>query len=156
MTERPDAGLVLRPAATDDAAAVADVHLASRRAAAMPPGVHPEPEVRAWLAQRIGEDDVWVAELGGEVVGYARFTATWLDDLYVHPEHVRAGVGAALLDVVKVLRPEGFQLWVFEVNRPARDFYAAQGLVERERTDGSGNEERSPDIRMEWLPGLSP
>ncbi|MEZ0580966.1 N-acetyltransferase family protein [Nocardioides sp. MH1] len=146
--------LVLRPAAPDDALAVADVHLASRRAAAMPPGIHSDAEVRAWLARRMGEDDVWVAEVGGRVVGYARFTQTWLDDLYVLPDHAGAGVGGALLDLVKSLRPAGFGLWVFEMNLPARTFYARRGLVERERTDGSGNEERAPDVRMEW-PGRS-
>jgi GNAT superfamily N-acetyltransferase len=90
----------------------------------------------------------------GEVVGYARFTATWLDDLYVVPGHAGSGIGSALLDLVKSLRPGGFQLWVFEMNAPARAFYARHGLVERERTDGSGNEESAPDIRMEW-PGLA-
>ncbi|KAA1418006.1 GNAT family N-acetyltransferase [Nocardioides humilatus] len=142
--------MVLRPALPDDADAVADVQLASRRAASMPPGIHSDADVRAWLARRIGEDDVWVAEIDGLVVGYARFTPTWLDDLYVAPAHAGAGVGSALLDLVKSLRPQGFGLWVFEVNEPARAFYLRRGLVERERTDGSGNEEREPDVRMEW------
>ncbi len=38
---------------------------------------------------------------------------------------------------------------------PARAFYARHGLVELERTDGAGNEERAPDIRMAW-PGADP
>jgi chorismate mutase len=44
---------------------------------------------------------------------------------------------------------------VFEMNEPARRFYAHHGLVELERTDGSANEEKKPDIRMAW-PGLDP
>ncbi|WP_435769391.1 N-acetyltransferase family protein [Nocardioides sp. SYSU DS0651] len=147
-------GLVLRPAAAEDAAEVADVHLAARASAPMPASVHEEPEVRAWLTERIAEhgagQETWVAELDGRVVGYARFTATWLDDLYVDPQHAGRGIGSALLALVKSLRPHGFGLWVFESNRPARDFYGARGLAERERTDGSGNEEGAPDIRMEW------
>lgn len=140
----------LRPATPEDADAVARIHLAARAAASMPPGIHPPDEVRVWLAGRLAEDDVWVAEVDGAVVGYARFTATWLDDLYVSPAAQGTGVGTALLEVVKALRPGGFSLWVFEVNTPARRFYARHGLVERELTDGSGNEERAPDIRMEW------
>ncbi|HWJ81172.1 MAG TPA: GNAT family N-acetyltransferase [Nocardioides sp.] len=145
--------LLLRPATREDATAVADVHLAARAAAPMPPGIHTEDEVRTWLAQRLLVDDVWVAELDGQVAGYARFTETWLDDLYVAPAAQRRGVGGALLDVVKGLRPLGFSLWVFEVNAPARAFYLAHGLVEREHTDGADNEEKAPDLRMEWLPG---
>jgi chorismate mutase/GNAT superfamily N-acetyltransferase len=147
--------LTLRPAHPGDADAVADVHLASRRAAAMPPGVHPDDEVRTWLAGRLGRDEVWLAEHDARPVGYARFTRTWLDDLYVLPPYAGHGVGTALLDVVKAQRPRGFALWVFEQNHPARTFYAARGLVELERTDGSANEERAPDIRMAW-PGEEP
>lgn len=143
--------LLLRPAVPADAEAVAAVHLRARAASPMPPSVHPDAEVRAWLAGRIGSgDETWVAETGGRVVGYARFTRTWLDDLYVDPEHAGRGVGSALLDLVKARHPDGFALWVFAANEPARAFYAARGLVERERTDGAGNEEQAPDIRMSW------
>lgn len=152
VTDRTDRvpDLLLRPGTPEDADAIADVHLDARAAAPMPSSVHTPQEVRAWLAGRIGVDEVWVAEVDGEVVGYARFTETWLDDLYVAPGHARAGIGTALLDLVKSLRPTGFQLWVFETNEPAQAFYSAHGLLEQERTDGSENLEREPDIRMEW------
>jgi GNAT superfamily N-acetyltransferase len=147
----PDpADVTLRPAGPSDADVVAEVHLASRAAAPMPPGVHPEHEVRAWLASRLEADETWVAEAGGRVVGYVRMTETWLDDLYVLPAYAGQGVGSALLDLVKARRPGGFSLWVFESNTPARAFYAHRGLVERERTDGRDNEERAPDLRMSW------
>lgn len=147
--------LLLRPATDADAPAVAEVHLASRRAAAMPPPVHEDDDVRGWLAQRVREDEVWVADDDGHVVGYARLSEAWLDDLYVLPDHAGRGVGAALIEVAKARRPDGFCLWVFEVNVPARRFYARHGLVELERTDGSANEERAPDLRMAW-PGARP
>jgi GNAT superfamily N-acetyltransferase len=146
--------LVLRPAGPEDGSAVADVYLAARRAAvvsgAMPAPVHPEHEIRAWLADRLSHDETWVAEESGEVVAFARLTPEWLDDLYVHPDHAGAGIGSALLDLVKGLRPDGFGLWVFESNHGARRFYRRHGLVEVERTDGSGNEEGAPDVRVVW------
>jgi chorismate mutase len=74
----------------------------------------------------------------------------WLDHLFVHPEHLDAGIGSVLIELVKSLRPDGFSLWVFESNTGARRFYARHGLVELERTDGSGNEEKAPDVRMAW------
>jgi chorismate mutase len=148
--------LTLRPAAAGDAGAVAEVHLAARREASMPPGIHTDDEVRAWLAGRLqGDDEVWVAEIDGRVAAYARMTTTWLDDLYVAPHFARQGIGAALLDVAKSRRPDGFCLWVFEMNVPARAFYARHDLVELERTDGDGNEEKAPDIKMAW-PGRDP
>ncbi len=119
----------------------------------MPPGVHPDEEVRAWYA---GWDlavlDVWLAEDGTGPVGFAAVKGAWLESLYVVPSAAGTGVGSALLDLVKGLCPDGFELWVFEMNEPARRFYTARGLVELERTDGQDNEERAPDIRMGWLP----
>ena len=154
MPTEPD--LTLRPAEVSDAAAVADVHLSARRTAAMPPPVHTDDDVREWLESRLrGTDTVWVAELDGVVGGYARFTASWLDDLYVAPGLAGRGIGSALLDLVKQQRPDGFCLWVFEMNTPAHAFYARRGLVELEHTDGSANEEKSPDIKMAW-PGSDP
>ena len=144
------ADVTLRPAAPEDIDAVVVVQMASRGAAAMPPGIHPEHEVREWLTERHRHDAIWVAEVGGAVAAYARFTATWLDDLYVAPDRAGQGLGTALLDLVKAQRPDGFCLWVFEMNTPARAFYARHGLVELERTDGSGNEEKQPDIKMAW------
>lgn len=154
-TESSPSGLTLRPATEADAQLVAAVHLAARRRAAMPPGTRTDAETFGWLASRIDRDDVWVAEHDGRVVGYARFTETWLDDLYVVPDHAGQGVGSALLDLVKAQRPGGFCLWVFEMNLAARAFYAGRGLIELERTDGSDNEERTPDVRLAW-PGADP
>ncbi|MCD4526355.1 GNAT family N-acetyltransferase [Nocardioides sp. cx-173] len=147
--------LVLRPGVASDAAALALVHLEARAAAPMPPSVHPELEVRAWLSGRLTTDEVWVAEYAGRVAGYARLTDAWLDDLYVAPGDARRGIGSALLDLAKSRRPGGFCLWVFESNAPARAFYARHGLVELERTDGSANEEKAPDLRLAW-PGEDP
>ena len=150
--------LVLRPATAADLPALAEIHLAARRAAgeAFPPGVHGDDEVRAWVSGwDLSTYDVWLASSGEQVAGYARCTPTWLDDLYVHPAHQGSGVGTALFDVVTTLLPGGFCLWVFESNAPARAFYRSRGCLELERTDGAANEERSPDIRVAW-PGPDP
>lgn len=147
--------LALRPALEDDGEVVAAIHLSSRRAAPMPAPVHTDAAVRSWLSGRLQADEVWLAELAGRPVGYLRLSAGWLDDLYVVPDAARQGVGSALLEVAKARLPDGFGLWVFEGNQPARAFYAQHGLLELEHTDGSGNEEREPDVRMVW-PGDAP
>ena len=150
--------LLLRPVTTSDLPAVAELHLAARHGAgdAFPPSVHPDHEARAWVAGwDLATYDVWMAERGGVPAGYARCTTTWLDDLYVHPDHQGHGVGSALFELVASARPDGFCLWVFESNAPARAFYRRHGCIELERTDGSANEERAPDIRVAW-PGADP
>lgn len=121
----------------------------------MPDSVHGEAGVQRWLEGRLASDEVWVAVAGDRTVGYVRFSGDWLDDLYVDPDHPRQGIGSALLGVARARMPGGFALWVFEENAPARAFYRSHGLVELERTDGSANEERSPDVRVVW-PGVDP
>jgi len=148
--------ITVRPGEPADLPAVAEVFLASRAGAvpAMPPIVHTPDEVRAYVGTwRLEADErrLWVAEdPDGAVLGFAELKRAWLDDLYVHPDAAGRGIGSTLLDVAKVAQPDGFCLWVFGSNAPARAFYARRGFVELERTDGSGNEEKAPDVKMAW------
>jgi ribosomal protein S18 acetylase RimI-like enzyme len=144
----------VRQAGPDDAIAIADLYTLARIHAVpqMPPALHTNAEDRAYVARRLTEDDVtmWVAELGDELLGFATCTPTFLDSLYIRPDLKGQGIGSLLLDVVEATHPDGYELWVFESNVGARRLYERRGLVEVERTDGSGNEEKSPDIRMAW------
>jgi GNAT superfamily N-acetyltransferase len=168
------ADMHLRPALDADAQAIATVLLRARSAAVaagnMPAAVHPASDmVRHVREDLLASREVWVAEAppGGvadspapvaeaaEVVAVMSLDDQWLDDLYVAPGHAGQGIGSALLDLAKALRPRGFDLWVFEVNTPARRFYERHGLVELDRTDGSGNDERAPDCRYGWRPSAA-
>jgi chorismate mutase/ribosomal protein S18 acetylase RimI-like enzyme len=160
VVEDGDLDLALRRGTTHDADVLAELFLAARSAAfpAMPPTIHPPEEVHTWFRELLDpghpghgpEQEAWVAEQDGEIVGYLVVTPEWLDSLYVHPDVTGQGIGSVLLDLVKGLRPDGFGLWVFQSNVAAQRFYRRHGLVEVERTDGSGNEEQAPDIKMVW------
>jgi len=43
-------------------------------------------------------------------------------------------------------------LWTFVSNVRAQRFYERHGFTVAERTDGSGNEEKAPDLRYVWRP----
>jgi GNAT superfamily N-acetyltransferase len=148
--------LSVRPATADDAQAIADLYTEARVHAVpqMPPALHTNAEDRAYVARRVVEPEVtmWVAERDGELLGFATCTPTFLDSLYIRADLKGQGIGSLLLDVVEATHPDGYELWVFVSNVDARRFYERRGLVEVERTDGSGNEEKSPDIRMAWRP----
>ncbi|TQL69211.1 L-amino acid N-acyltransferase YncA [Nocardioides albertanoniae] len=145
---------ILRPAEPEDIADIVRTYVETRAAAAMPAPIYPEKDIREWLAVKVlapqAGSEMWVAEVDGTVSAFAAFTQTWLDDLFVHPRAQGTGIGTMLLDLVKSLAPDGFGLWVFEMNTPARAFYARHGLREVERTDGSDNQEKAPDVRMSW------
>lgn len=154
-TDLPE--VTVREALPDEWAALADLYSDARRAAVpqMPPAVHSDEEHRDFYRRHIFEGDehsVWVAEAAGEVLGLAICTPTFLDGLYIRADSKGHGIGSLLLDVVDATHPDGYELWVFESNLGARRLYERRGLVEVERTDGSGNEERQPDIRMSRTP----
>ena len=121
-TEQSD--LSLRRAEPEDAEALADLYSAARVAAVpeMPPAAHTNAEDRVWMAGQLARTDreCWVAERDGQLVGYALLDAVWLDHLFVRAGATGQGIGTALLDLVKGLRPYGFSLWVFETNAGAR------------------------------------
>jgi GNAT superfamily N-acetyltransferase len=148
----------IRPATPADAPAVADVLITARAAdpVALPPLVHSPAATRAWVTDEVVRDrEVWVVD-DGTVVAFLALDDAWLDHLYVRPECAGLGIGSALLDLAKVLRPGGFGLWVFVSNTGAQRFYERRGLVEVERTDGRGNAEQAPDIHYAWVPGRAP
>jgi GNAT superfamily N-acetyltransferase len=149
--------ITVREALPDEWMLLADLYSEARRAAVpqMPPAAHTDEEHREYYRRQVFEDDghtVWVAEVAGEPLGFAVCTPTFLDGLYVRPDCTGQGIGSLLLDVVDATHPEGYELWVFESNLGARRLYERRGLVEVERTDGSGNEERAPDVRMARRP----
>lgn len=90
--------------------------------------------------------DLLVGERDGAAVGYALFFETYssflarptlyLEDLFVHPDHRKGGLGLALFRAVAteaVRRDCGRMEWaVLTWNRLAIDFYERQGAVSLE------------------------
>jgi GNAT superfamily N-acetyltransferase len=77
----------------------------------------------------------------------------WVDQLYVAPDRLGEGIGRRLLELAQSRAgADGLQLWTFQVNERARRFYERNGFELAEMTDGSGNEEREPDVRYVWRP----
>lgn len=152
-TESTDSAAARR-AGPQDAGTVADILIRSRRAAlgAIPAAVHSEAEIRGWVgAVVIPEREVWLMEeAGGRSLAVLVLDDDWVDQLYVDPEHTGRGWGTRLLELAKSRRPVGLQLWTFATNTGAQRFYRRHGFAVAETTDGSGNEEKAPDIRFVW------
>jgi GNAT superfamily N-acetyltransferase len=142
----------VRLAGPDDADAVAEVFIASFGTLTFLPMLHTDEETRAFVRGFVARDEVWVAEDGGRIVGMASLSKEMLDHFYVHPHAHGRGAGSALLDKAKERRPDGFTFWVFQQNENARRFYERRGCRLVRLTDGSGNEEKTPDALYEWKP----
>lgn len=141
----------LRRATVEDAPAVADVFLESFHATYAFPLAHPDDEVRGWVRDRLIPDhEVWVATERHGVVALLALAPGWVEQLYVAPDRLGQGIGGRLIAIAQERQPDLLQLWTFQINERARRFYERHGFVEVELTDGSGNQERQPDVRYEW------
>jgi ribosomal protein S18 acetylase RimI-like enzyme len=160
--------VTFRRAEVGDGAAVAAVFGAARSEMAYLPALHTPDEDRAFFSDRVvgsGSHDVTVAvaeaeaeaevSRAAEMVGFCAVRAGWIEHLYVTPAWQGAEIGSALLARAMSKNPGGLSLWVFEQNERAAALYTRAGFVVVERTDGLGNEEHVPDLRMQWSGALS-
>jgi GNAT superfamily N-acetyltransferase len=147
MSEAPNQAVHIRPATPSDVprvhsmiAQLADYERARERAVGS----------QDLLAQALfGPDSVaeaLIAEHEGETAGFALFFRTfstwlcrpglWLEDLYVMPEHRRAGIGRLLLArlaEIVIERGYGRLEWTaLDWNEPALNFYDSIGAARLE------------------------
>jgi GNAT superfamily N-acetyltransferase len=145
---------ITREARPADASAIARL-IRQSKAEAMP-----------WLAvpHTLEEDDGWVAGVllpGHRVtvvvslsdqsapLGVIALSPGWVNHLYVATSEQGRGVGSRLLRLAMDSTADDLQLWAFQRNTRARQFYERRGFVEVRRTDGD-NEEHEPDILYRW------
>jgi L-amino acid N-acyltransferase len=112
--------VLLRPATPADAAATAAIynHEVTTSTVTFDLVTRSEAEQAEWLSARSGALEVVVAEVDGEIAGFASlspyrdrpaYRTTVEDSIYVHADHRGEGVGRALLaEVVDVARRRGF------------------------------------------------
>ena len=149
---QPDPDWLLRPAAAADAADMARVLIDARREL-MPfaPSAHSDDEVRQWVREvLVPSGGVTLACTDGAVAGVLATSGAdgvaWIDQLCVDPPQVARRAGRTLLAHALAVLPRPLQLYTFQANRHARDFYERHGFVAVAFGDGSGNEEQRPDV----------
>jgi ribosomal protein S18 acetylase RimI-like enzyme len=146
----------LRAATKDDSARVSDIYLASRsRYLSYAPLAHTDDAVRSWIKdQLIPAGNVTVAVAEGRVVGFLATSRDglhgWIDHIYLDPTTVGMGLGSLLINDAKRLLGSPIRLYSFQQNEDARRFYRRHGFREIEFSDGATNEEKTPDVLLEW------
>jgi len=145
----------VRQARADEKDVLARIFRRSRSGMTYVPPVPEEhlPLIAGHIAEH---EEVWLAEEDGRPLGFLAIDRSrlngWevLEKLYVEPDVQNRGIGTALLDQAKALRPDGLVLWVFQKNVGARRFYERHGFHLVKLTDGAENMEREPDALYRW------
>ena len=95
------------------------------------------------------DNKVWVVESDYRPVAFMAMKGDFIDQLYVHPEYWRRGIGKLLLDFAREQSPEHLWLYTLQVNRNARVFYENNGFVAG-KLGISPPPENEPDIEYHW------
>ena len=141
--------LRLRPARALDAGAMGDILYTFQAEMYGALRIWSGAETIAYCGEMIERGWVTVAEVAGRVVGFLARDGAEVCALYVAPGARGAGVGQALMQAAKA-GCDGLWLKVLEGNAGARRFYAREGFAEVARSDGAENDDKLPDITMEW------
>jgi ribosomal protein S18 acetylase RimI-like enzyme len=148
----------IRPFLADDESEVVAVWHRSGRAAypflANWQALSLEDAVEVFRATILARNEVWVCTQAQRVVGFLAIQGSYLDRMYVAPEHWRTGCGEHMLDFAKALSPSGLELHTHQANSRARAFYERHGftVVELGRSPAP---ESAPDVKYEFRPRAS-
>jgi len=113
------------------------------------PDIHTTEEDRRFLSGLIERCDVVTVRNWRGPKGFMARDGEMIHALYLAPRLRGKGWGKRLLAVAKG-RSERLELWSFQSNLGARAFYEREGFSEVEMTDGAGNDEKVPDVRLIW------
>jgi len=81
----------------------------------------------------------------GYPVAFMAMENDFIDQLYIHPDYWRQGIGKMLLDFAK----ERLWLYTLQINVNARAFYEKNGFV-AEKFGFSDPPENEPDVQYHW------
>lgn len=92
---------------------------------------------------------VWVVEVDDRPVAFMAMENGFIDQLYIHPDYQRRGIGKAFLDFARERSPEHVWLYTLQANVNARAFYEKNGFV-AENFGISPPPESVPDVEYHW------
>ena len=137
--------MIIRPARADEREALEDLQRrASLALEEYREQLEANPDAIELPLAQVERGDVLVAEIGGDIAGFAALEGSELDGLFVEPARWRRGIGTALVEAaVHEARRRGLSLTVI-ADPSAREFYENCGF----RVEGDAETRFGPALRM--------
>jgi GNAT superfamily N-acetyltransferase len=95
------------------------------------------------------KNHVWVVDVSHRPVAFMAMEQDFIDQLYIHPDYQRRGIGKVLLNFAREQSPEHVWLYTLQNNVNARAFYEKNGFV-AEKFGISPPPELAPDVEYHW------
>lgn len=113
------------------------------------PRLHTREEDAGFVRGLAESHIVRVVRIEGQPVGFLARKGSEIDALYLAALARGVGIGRALVEDAMGAAAH-LELWTFAANTGALKFYKRLGFHEVDATDGAGNSEGLPDVRLEW------
>ena len=110
---------------------------------------------REMVRSALAEAEVYVYEEGGRLLGFLGLEETYVAGLFVAAQARSRGIGKALLDYGKGVKPQ-LSLSVYEKNTGAARFYRREGFRPRSAGVDSATGERELHMTWESRAGVRP
>ena len=97
------------------------------------------------------ENTVWVVDDEQDrPLAFMAINNDFIDQIFVHPDHWRQGIGEALIRFARTLSPQHLWLYTLQDNVNARAFYEKNGFVVT-KLGISPPPDNEPDVKYEWF-----
>jgi len=97
--------------------------------------------------QILKKDHIWIVEIDHRPAAFMAMENEFMDQLYVHPNYQRSGIGEALLEFARSRSPQHLWLYTLQSNMNAQAFYEKNGFV----AEKFGiSPEGEPDVEYHW------
>jgi GNAT superfamily N-acetyltransferase len=117
----------------DDLSEIVVLFNTSRASMKYLPVVHTQAETNQYFISLIEKRKIRIVKKNNVIVGFMQLEDGWLHHLYIDLKFQNMGFGKLLLEEAKKLSPKEIQLWVFEENSGAIQFYEREGFVLAEK-----------------------
>jgi ribosomal protein S18 acetylase RimI-like enzyme len=97
--------------------------------------------------QIMKKDRIWVVEIDHHPAAFIAMENEFIDQLYVHPDYQRGGIGRALLEFARRSSPQHLWLYTLQSNVNAQAFYEKNGFV---AAKFGVSPEGEPDVEYHW------
>lgn len=104
--------------------------------------------------QVLKKNHVWVVEIDNRPIAFMAMENDFIDQLYIHPDFQRRGIGRELLSFARQQSPDHLWLYTLQSNVNARAFYEKNGFVAG-KFGFSPPPESEPDVEYHWREPLS-
>ena len=95
------------------------------------------------------ENEIWEVDVDDRPVAFMAMNKDFIDQLYIHPDYWRRGIGQSLLEFARQRSPQHLWLYTLQANVNARVFYEKNGFV-AEKFGVSPPPESEPDVEYHW------